>query len=113
MTNAVILFAALGIAAAVSAPHAQAASRAESCQTINGQTLCLRSSAGTSLSLSCQTTDGNTVCVGSGGLRCESVQRRRLSCHGGDGSTQVEIYGPGARDVPMPGANDDDDDDGR
>ena len=94
MTKVAILFIAVAAlaAAAASPSRAQAESLSVSCQSVNAQTICLRSSGGASTSLSCQTTNGRTVCVGSGGLVCTSDDRGRLGCRGGDASTQVEIH---------------------
>ena len=98
--------------AAVSALPARAASMSLSCQTINGQTICVRGSgANTASSLSCWTMNGHTECVGSnsGGLRCETINGR-LTCRGGYGSN-VQIFRPNFQlDVP-PVTDDDDDED--
>jgi hypothetical protein len=97
MMKLAILVAAMGVATAASLSNAKAETRSVSCQSVNGQTVCLSTSRGTGISLSCQTTDGNTTCLGSGGLRCEAHDGGRLMCRGGDSSTQVEIYGPETR----------------
>jgi hypothetical protein len=80
------LAALLLLAAAGATPPAHAASQAQSCQTITGWTICLRSTgASAALALSCRTEGRRTVCLGSGGLRCEAAAGDRPVCRGGAG----------------------------
>lgn len=75
---AALLTAALPVAVAavllflpVAVPVAQAESL--SCQTVNGQTTCMRGSG----SLSCQTVNGQTLC-NQGPLNCRTVNKRTV-----------------------------------
>lgn len=109
MTKVFTLVAVASVITAASLSIGKAETRSLSCQSVNGQTLCLSSSRGTGTSLSCQTINGKTTCVGSGGLRCQTGSDGRLACSGGDGSTRVEIYPPDAGN----GGTDDGTEDGR
>lgn len=65
------------LAVAATALLLSPAARAESlsCQTVNGQTMCMRGSG----SLSCQTVNGQTLCQqGSGSLSCQTVNKRTV-----------------------------------
>src|SRR5918911_2950931 len=93
---AVLIFSSFAVSS-----HAEALS----CQTINGQTICLRGSG----SLSCQTINGNTTCVGSNGLRCDTV-KGRLTCRGGNCSS-VQTPAP-TPPIEIPPSADDEDDPG-
>ena len=94
------LAAALVLVAALAAP-ARAASESTSCQTINGQTVCIHGSGANAVSsLNCQTVNGHTVCTGSNGLRCETVNGR-LTCRGGTGSN-VQILGTNSQPSSSP-----------
>lgn len=74
MPRIAAFLAALLVAAA---PLLSPAARAESlaCQTVNGQTMCMRGSG----SMSCQTVNGQTLCQqGSGALSCQTVNKRTV-----------------------------------
>ena len=64
-------FAAVLLFLPVAVPVAQAESL--SCQTVNGQTTCMRGSG----SLSCQTVNGQTLC-NQGSLSCRTVNKRTV-----------------------------------
>jgi hypothetical protein len=86
MPRSALPFAVVLVVAACAAPSARAASQAQTCQTVSGWTLCLRSTAAsTALALSCRTEGRNTICLGSGGLRCEVAAGAHPLCRGGAG----------------------------
>jgi hypothetical protein len=66
-----VAFAAVLLLLPVAVPVAQAESLA--CQTVNGQTTCMRGSG----SLSCQTVNGQTLC-NQGPLNCRTVNKRTV-----------------------------------
>ena len=73
MPRTAALFAVAGTAVLLLLPVAKAETLA--CQTVNGQTMCMRGSG----SMSCQTTNGQTICnQGSGSLSCQTVNKRTV-----------------------------------
>jgi hypothetical protein len=106
MINIRALLVATFVLAAVAVPPAGAASRSQSCQTINDWTICVRGSgAGSAVSLSCRTVDGHTACRGPGGLRCEAAGGRPV-CRGGGAGFEVEILPANPRTGTMPSLDD-------
>ncbi|HYG90225.1 MAG TPA: hypothetical protein VD978_28665 [Azospirillum sp.] len=98
MSKITVLLAAIGAGLLASSP---VGAESLACQTVNGQTMCMRGNG----SMSCQTINGQTTCTqssGSGSMSCETINGRAI-CSTGQGaslappSVMPDVWGALAR----------------